>query len=60
MLSRAQFVSALMIVVLGIFLLCLYLMEKISVIGILGIITIGVFFVIISHYFYKNYWNDEE
>jgi uncharacterized membrane protein (DUF106 family) len=60
MLFRPQFVSAFMIAIFFIFLLWLYSIGKINATGILGITVLGVFFVLISNYFYKNYWDNEE
>ncbi len=60
MLSWPLIASAFMIIVFVLFLIWLYSIGKISMIGLFGIILLGLIFVPLSHYFYKNYWNDEE
>ena len=60
MFTRAQFASSFMIVVFISFLLWLYFIGEISMVGILSIVVLGFLFVSLSPYFYKNYWNDEE
>lgn len=60
MLYRSLIASAFMIIVFLLFLIWLFSIGKISMIGLLGIILLGLIFVSSSHYFYKNFWDDEE
>lgn len=58
--TRSIVVSAIMIFIFGVFLLWLHSVGKITMLGICALIVAGVFFVGLSHYFYKKLWSDLE
>ena len=57
---RSIIVISIMVAVFGVFLLWLHSVGKITTLGICVIIVTGVFFVGLSHYFYRKFWSDQE